>query len=233
MGFMATSMSEMFARRIDISPPRIERRDLGEETLILGDLNEEDEVVQVAFRISVADLIDSSLIQLIPLEAAKKMALYLLGEESAAPAGDEHLIAAAAPEAGEEQLGVGLEEAPLRGEESPLPGEREIDSFVLAEEEPPPLPHLGKAPQDGQTLEKLNLVKDLPIDITVILSRARVPLGKLFALGKGDVLDLDGHVGDPVELLVNGKLVAYGEVVLVNEYLGVRISRMQLDAVPE
>ena len=161
------------------------------------------------------------------------MAGFLLGEESDASPGEERVIAAAAPETAGDLpgAGVGAEEALLPGEESAAPGESGADPFALAD--PPPLPRLENDLHAGPTMEKLDLVKDLPMDITVILGRTRAPLGKLFALGKGDVIDLDGHINEPVQLLVNGKPVAYGEVVLVNEQLGVRITRMQLAPVPE
>jgi flagellar motor switch protein FliN/FliY len=78
----------------------------------------------------------------------------------------------------------------------------------------------------------LGMLLDIPIPVTVEVGRTRVQLEELLQLGKGSVLRLDKKVGDPVDLLLNGKKVAQGEVVAVDEQLGIRITRVLSDEVP-
>ncbi|MBE0467086.1 MAG: flagellar motor switch protein FliN, partial [Candidatus Desulforudis sp.] len=71
---------------------------------------------------------------------------------------------------------------------------------------------------------KMSLVLDLPLKITVILGRSRRPIKEVLGLAPGSVLELATLADEPVEVLVNGALVAWGEVVVVNDNFGVRIT---------
>ncbi|MEW5785277.1 MAG: flagellar motor switch phosphatase FliY [Bacillota bacterium] len=232
MGYMATAMSEMFKRRIDLSPPIIELRNLAEKEPALEGLRDQDSVVQIAFKISVADLIDSSLVQLIPLPSAREMVGFLLGTEvhpQPEPESDSPVNAPEpAPHGGEAGMPVD-ERRPEQ--EAPGPVEDTAESFY--DEEPLSCTRDEADPDGADTFDKLDLVRDLPMDITVILGKTRMPLGSLLTLGKGGIIELDGYVDEKVELLVNGKLVAFGEVVMINERLGVRITKMRLEAAVE
>ena len=231
MGYMATSMSEMFARRIDISPPFIEMRNLMEADPALTGMQDQDRVAQISFNIGVEDLINSTLVQLIPLQSAREMAGFLLGEELfISSASDENDSAA-----------LEAEPQPPPDTDPVVPDDPVHDRFSGRIPAEPELSSIGvkglqaetgrnKVSSDEATMEKLDLVKDLPMEIKVLLGKTRMPLGKLFALGKGGVIDLDGYADEPVELLVNGKLVARGEVVMVNDQLGVRITKMLLSS---
>ncbi|MBI5494574.1 MAG: flagellar motor switch protein FliN [Deltaproteobacteria bacterium] len=72
--------------------------------------------------------------------------------------------------------------------------------------------------------EKLNRVLDIPLDITVELGRSRVSLRHLLSLGPGSVVELDKEAGEPLDIMVNGQLLARGEAVVVNDRFGVRIT---------
>jgi flagellar motor switch protein FliN len=65
--------------------------------------------------------------------------------------------------------------------------------------------------------DRLGSVMDIPVTVTVVLGEKRMPLGQLYALGRGSVLEMDGRVGEPVDILVNNRLVARGEVQLTEE----------------
>ncbi len=65
--------------------------------------------------------------------------------------------------------------------------------------------------------DRLGSVMDIPVTVTVVLGEKRMPLGKLYALGRGSVLEMDKKVGEPVEVLVNNRLVARGEVQMTEE----------------
>jgi len=78
-----------------------------------------------------------------------------------------------------------------------------------------------KKPGNGKDIEFL---LDIPLEITVELGRTRMLIKDLLQLGQGSVLELEKLAGEPMEILVNNKLVARGEVVVVNEKFGVRLT---------
>ena len=198
MGYMATSMSDMFGRVIEITPPRLTVCDLAKHNL--NRLPKEELVAQVSFSIRVEGAIDSKLIQVIPLDFAKEMAVFLLSEGKkgmeSAPSGEQ-----------EEDIKAGATGfSPAIGQK---PGR-----FLAA----------GEEGESGEW-EKLDIVREIPLEVTVILGKTRLPLGNLFALDQGGVIYLEQFAGEPVEILINNKLIALGEVVLVNDQFGVRITR--------
>lgn len=105
-----------------------------------------------------------------------------------------------------------------------------------AEEEveaPPPAPARVPAPADYPELDgtderatraAIELLFDVPLEVTAVLGRTRRQVGEVLALGPGSVVELDKLAGEPVELLVNGKLIARGEVVVIDEHFGIRIT---------
>lgn len=73
-------------------------------------------------------------------------------------------------------------------------------------------------------VQNLDFILDIPLKVTVELGRTTVIIKDLLQLGQGSVLELDKLAGEPLEILVNGKLVAKGEVVVVNEKFGIRLT---------
>ncbi len=73
-------------------------------------------------------------------------------------------------------------------------------------------------------VQNLDFILDIPLKVTVELGRTSVLIKDLLQLGQGSVLELDKLAGEPLEILVNGKLVAKGEVVVVNEKFGIRLT---------
>ncbi|MDR0882205.1 MAG: flagellar motor switch protein FliN [Candidatus Adiutrix sp.] len=84
---------------------------------------------------------------------------------------------------------------------------------------PPP----GTAAGEGAS-RPLDFILDIPLEISVELGRARMVINDLLQLGQGSVIELSKLAGEPLEIFVNGKLVARGEVVVVNEKFGVRVT---------
>lgn len=73
-------------------------------------------------------------------------------------------------------------------------------------------------------IQNLDFILDIPLRVSVELGRAKVVVKDLLQLGQGSVLELDKLAGEPLEVLVNGKLIARGEVVVVNEKFGIRLT---------
>lgn len=79
--------------------------------------------------------------------------------------------------------------------------------------------------EKGETsMRDLDFLLDIPLEITAELGRTRMLIRDLLQLGQGSVIELDKIAGEPMEILVNNKLVARGEVVVVNEKFGVRLT---------
>lgn len=76
----------------------------------------------------------------------------------------------------------------------------------------------------SEELRKLDLVLDIPLTVTVELGRSKMLINDLLQLGRGSVIELQKLVGEPLEVLINDKLVARGEVVVVNDKFGVRLT---------
>jgi flagellar motor switch protein FliN len=82
----------------------------------------------------------------------------------------------------------------------------------------------GVAPIKNEGTKSLDLILDIPLTVAVELGRSKMLINDLLQLGQGSVIELEKLVGEPLEVLVNQKLVARGEVVVVNEKFGVRLT---------
>jgi len=94
---------------------------------------------------------------------------------------------------------------------------------VLSGGEPPRPFASGAAAPDGSTND-INMVLDIPVQLSVELGRTKVPIKHILQLGQGSVVELDAMAGEPMDVLVNGYLIAQGEVVVVNDKFGIRLT---------
>ena len=74
------------------------------------------------------------------------------------------------------------------------------------------------------SIRDVGMIMDLPVKVMVELGRTKLSIGELMALHKGSVIELNVHAGDPLDLVVNGCLIAQGEVVIVNDRYGIRLT---------
>jgi len=81
----------------------------------------------------------------------------------------------------------------------------------------------GPAPVPGGGND-LNMILDIPVQLTVELGRTRIPIKHILQLAQGSVVELDAMAGEPMDVLVNGFLIAQGEVVVVNDKFGIRLT---------
>ena len=86
-----------------------------------------------------------------------------------------------------------------------------------------PKPFSGGVPTDGP-VNDINMVLDIPVQLSVELGRTKVPIKHILQLGQGSVVELDAMAGEPMDVLVNGYLIAQGEVVVVNDKFGIRLT---------
>ena len=88
----------------------------------------------------------------------------------------------------------------------------------------PSHPFSGAPPSSEIPISDINRVLDIPVQLSVELGRTRVPIKHILQLGQGSVVELDALAGEPMDVLVNGYLIAQGEVVVVNDKFGIRLT---------
>ena len=85
-------------------------------------------------------------------------------------------------------------------------------------------PSFGAPSQAGGMMNELDMILDIPVQITVELGRTKITIKNLLQLAHGSVVELDAMAGEPMDVLVNGTLIAQGEVVVVNDKFGIRLT---------
>jgi len=85
-------------------------------------------------------------------------------------------------------------------------------------------PSFGGAATSGGMMNELDMILDIPVQITVELGRTKITIKNLLQLAHGSVVELDAMAGEPMDVLVNGTLIAQGEVVVVNDKFGIRLT---------
>lgn len=238
MGSSSTAMADMFNFTVNISPPETLYRQEEERVPEAEIVDLDTKLVQVSFRLVIGEEIDSEILQLVPLGFAKKMASHLLQgfyeEEEGVPAG-EGVEGVVAPETGVEGTEEGAREQPQAPAEAPPapvppPARPREKAPPAAAQEKPPLLQEEEAPQTiGDSLsedERLELIRDIPVTMSGVLGRRLLKIKEVAGLNPGDILELDRSQGDAVDVLANGKLVARGEIVVIEDQFGLRITEI-------
>jgi flagellar motor switch protein FliN/FliY len=216
MGSAATSMSTLFNEKVDISPPSIDI--LGFPPKKLEQL--EDEIlIEISFHLKVGNLIDSNMIQFIPLSFGKEMINKILNTgETAVPGSvlEEVIVpptktAAIQTASAESYDGKSVPESTPHTPVNANVQKVEYTSFLGSN-------------TVGSGTGNIDMLYDIPLEITVELGRTKMQIRKILELGPGAVIQLDKLAGEPVDILANHKLIAKGEVVVIEENFGVRIT---------
>ncbi|MEY7998819.1 flagellar motor switch phosphatase FliY [Clostridium sp. Mt-5] len=228
IGSAATSMATMFMREVNISPPSSKIWDDLTKPLSEG-ISEEEPVVKVSFSLKIGNLVDSHIMQLFPVETAKKVVSIMMGQEN------EEEAAAAEPEVSENKgeadsnpsVSQAAAASPSATQAHNSINEKPIETSANKQQVPvqkAAFQPLGK-PKAVETVPKnIDLILDVPLEISVVLGRTKKNIKDVLNLGTGSLIELDKLAEEPVEILVNGKKIAYGEVVVVDENFGVRIT---------
>lgn len=263
MGSSATSMSTIFNKRVDISPPSIDLMDLkhgeGKENI-----PDEDKLVKVSFNLKVGDLIDSKIMQLYPINFAKQLVNNLLNpsvqeepsapkpmektqeKPQAGPSGNQGMANQSfANEMGQQPYPNEPVSQPYQGNfnqpfgqqqpfyQSPPPnvgmnGPQHYGSSYQGASQPNVQPAVFSdfEPVQLQEEEKknLNILLDIPLQVTVELGRTKRSVKEILEISSGSIIELDKLAGEPVDILVNNRLIAKGEVVVIDENFGVRVT---------
>ena len=210
MGSVATSLSSMFNKKVDITPPVVTLVDLGTEEVVSKLLDKADPIVQASFRMEVDGLIDSEIMQLLPLDVAREMVDALMNQQPDVDDEEEAIAAAAAA-------------APASNGYGAQPMQPHVASNVPVQSAQfTPLSTVPVQVNDAN----IGLILDVPLQVNVELGRTKKSIKEILDLTKGSIVELDKLAGEPVDIMVNGKYLAKGEVVVIDENFGVRITEI-------
>ncbi|PTX16523.1 flagellar motor switch protein FliN/FliY [Halanaerobium congolense] len=244
MGAASTSMSNILDRLVNISPPEA-------EFINLDDVMEEgrdwfdpkEEIVVTSFNLKIGDLIDSTFKQLSSYNFVKNLAESLLTgqtglmDNSTDDSEEQPTAQKAAPKAEPEQTqakttskdeaaskstAANTSTAANSGSQQRRSSSRNISSEETVDVHSAQFPEFSE--HETQPLpNNMELIKDVPLEVTVRLGKTVMKIRDILELGDGSIIELDKLAGEPVDLLVNGKLVAKGEVVVIDENFGFRV----------
>ena len=231
MGSSSTSLSSMLEKKVDISPPTASLIDLNDsiEDIEISNFLK-GTVVQVAFDMQIGNLIDSEIMQLYPFDFARDLYQKFIGNPSDLAATDASAAPAQPlPSAPEPQPPVQPQPAP-----QPQPMMQQPQPMMQQPYMMPPVnvaqaQFESFAPNIGGPLlqqENIDLIMDVPLEVTVELGRANKSIKEILDFAPGTIIELNRLAGEPVDVLVNGKFVAKGEVVVIEENFGIRITEI-------
>ena len=246
MGSSATSLSSMLNKMIDISPPIADLVDLKsnvDESTIDEFLTKP--FVKISFKMEIGDLVDSEIMQLYPFSFAKEMCEGVsknmemdsssVKEEAQTPNPQQTQATATAPQMapqqempqmapqmGMPQMGMPQMGMPQMG--MPMMGMPQMGQPVNVQ--PAQFSAFTPGAMGNYQPENIDLIMDVPLEVTVELGRTSKSIADILDFGPGKIIELNRIAGEPIDVLVNGKYVAKGEVVVIEESFGVRITEI-------
>ena len=236
MGAVATSLSSMFNKKIDISPPKVNLIDLGTADPVTELVGTNEAIVKTSFRMEVDGLIDSEIMQILPVDIATEMVNSLLNsgaaeEEEAAPPPPPPAPAPAPqaappppppPAPAPASQAAAPPPPPMAAAPPPMYGQQARVSEGIPVQAAQFTP-LATAPVQVNEAN-IGLILDVSLQVTVELGRTKKSIKEILELTNGSIVELDKLAGEPVDIHVNGKFLAKGEVVVIDENFGVRIT---------
>ena len=216
IGSSATALSNMLGRAVNITPPQAQYIEVGGDvgSLLPGSAM----LVRTSFDMEIEGVLHSQLLQMMPLEMAKELVQSQLSPEPAASAPAPAPNPAPAPASAPAHAAPKRRPAPER-----MVSVQEAACEDFDDEENNTVTDAGN----------LQLINDIPLQVTVELGRTHKSLQEVMNFGVGSVIILDRLAGEPVDVIVNGKRIAKGEVVVIDENYGVRINEIFSRANPE
>lgn len=253
MGSAATSLSSMLNKTIDISPPHADLIDL-QENVDEGTIDEflKNPFVKISFKMEIGDLVNSTIMQLYPISFAKEMCASItqnMEQDAAAnasvtpqpeakpepqptPQPAPQQTMQSQPMMDQGMMGQVMQGQPMMGQPvqgQPMMGQPMMSQPMMGQPvnvQPAQFqPFMGDLSAAFQK-ENIDLIMDVPLEVTVELGRTSKSIQEILDFAPGTIIELNKIAGEPIDVLVNGKYVAKGEVVVIEESFGVRITEI-------
>ncbi len=232
IGSASTSMATMINRKVDILPPTVKL--WGEPANISYDgINPDSIVYRISFNLDVEGLIESEIMQIFTKEMVNDIAAAMMADKATV--------------VNDREIPADEQKAPAAPQPEPAPAAPTPQPQPQAQAQPQPQPQVAPqpAPQPKQppvevsqpsfqTLDghaqaegdNLDLLMDIPLNLSVVLGTSRKSVREILSFNTGSVIELDKLTDEPLDILLNGKLIAQGEVVVINDNFGVRITNI-------
>lgn len=255
MGSAATSMSTIFNKKVDISPPSIDLMNFSNNEGT-ENIPDDDLLVKVSFRLKIGTLIDSNIMQLLPLNFSQNLVKSLMNpdaeepvesvEEQPTPEPEQQISPQASANgqttSQEQQVQQPMYQQPdpMQQAQQPMyqqPMQQQQQQPMYQQpmqQQPVQQPQMNVQQAQFVDFEQanlkqtearnLNMLMDIPLQVTVELGRTKRSVKEILELVSGSIIELDKLAGEPVDVLVNSRLIAKGEVVVIDENFGVRIT---------
>lgn len=249
MGSAATSLSSIIERTVNISPPQTDLLTLNPTTIEEREFDPEEEVVKISFRMKIGNLVDSNIMQLAPIPFVKDLVDSLLDStdevikeaeeetplvnevrQTAFDQNEEARVAQSLEQPAMETqyqqpvamgVGVGAPSQQTWGSASYAEQQNVFSQQVNADKAV--FPDFGDSLDTTTINQNIALIEDVPLQVAVQLGKTQMAIKDILELGSGSIIELDKLAGEPVDLFVNGKLIAKGEVVVIDENFGFRV----------
>lgn len=218
IGSASTSLSTLLKKNIDILPPEV-RVWSKEESLEITDTDMDEIVCKISFDLTVEGYVESEIMQIFSMDMVEEIVRIMLEDTSSL-------------ETEEEEEEVVIMDDEIYEEENLDQIELEVEEII--EEEPevkvavqrPSFPELKAGKEKVTVPRNLDLIMDVPLEFNVVLGKSRKSIKEILSFSNGSIVELDRLADEPLEIYVNGKLLAHGEVVVINENFGVRITNI-------
>ncbi len=237
MGSSATSLSSMLNKMIDISPPTADLVDL-KDTVDGTEIDEflGGQFVKISFLMEIGDLVSSTIMQLYPPSFAKGMCTGVSETMEA----DSSAVAAASSQQESQpqpQMQPQMQQPQMQMQQPQMQMQPQMQQQMPMMG----MPMYAQQPVNAQPVqfqafagdfnpitqqENIGLIMDVPLDVTVELGRTSKSIQDILEFAPGTIIELNKIAGEPIDVLVNGKYVAKGEVVVLEESFGVRITEI-------
>ena len=228
IGSAATSMATMISTKVDILPPKVNLWDEPGNTKY--DFIVDDEVIyKISFSLNVDGLIQSEIMQIFTDQMVDDIARAMLADKATVVNNRE--TATSQSEESKSQAPAASQapsQAPSQAS-SPAPAPTPKPTPKTKHQEPvevqsPEFQNFEPTQPAAESNDNLDLIMDIPLNLSVVLGRSKETVRDILSFNTGSVIELDKLTDEPLEILLNGKLIATGEVVVINENFGVRIT---------
>ncbi len=232
MGSASTSLSSIIDEVVNITPPEARYLDLDDAVDKKDYFGPEEKLVATSFNLKIGDLVDSRFKQLAPIDFTRQLVARLTeGQDSGLTAKEETAQQEEVSAVTEEKTTQKQKKEQKQAKKEPAAAGRQKSGDTgrkRVEREEEVAVQSAQFPDfdNGSTQplpQNMELIKDVPLQVTVRLGKTKMTIEEILELGEGSIIELDKLAGEPVDLLVNGKLVAKGEVVVIDENFGFRV----------
>jgi flagellar motor switch protein FliN len=210
IGSAATAMANMMNHEVNISPPVVEQASAEDDAASY--LDGAPLVIKISFDMEIDGLLKSKLMQIMPIDMANMMIEKLMPTEKPEPPKAAAQTAAPAPKPAAPKPAAPPNDAKRVQPVKPATYQSFDEPFIASTAE---ISHIN-----------YDLINDIPLQVTVELGKARKNLSEVLNLGIGSIIVLDKLAGELVDVIVNGKRIAKGEVVVIDDNYGVRITEI-------